>query len=230
MEATMKKYFVRIAMTFCLTAIFLPALAAEDGMPFPVIGEQLDHRPPEGWKLAWMSGKADGNYLIEYIPKEEDIHSWREGYLLIQRLSYPPKEALTELEKHKTRIADAALYEFIKQAKQACSGRHSGMEQRTNTFNGVYFAIGGGYCDRYGSAAPFGEGSIVAFAEGEKYLFRIQYGWRPQSTLEQTNNHIPWRISPDKAKQYLGAIKATSLCGGSGEPACRNYPSQLTKQ
>lgn len=200
------------------------AVSAEnDGVPFSVIGEQLDHRPPEGWKLAWMSGKADGSYIVEYIPDAEDINSWRVGYLAIERLEYPPTEVLKELEKHKTRVADVALYQLVKKAKETCGGQIAEMARRTNTFNGVYFAVSGGYCDRYGQAAPFGEGSFIAFAEGNSYLFRIQYGWRPKTAQDQENN-IPWRIAPQKATQYLEAIKATSLCGGLDQPACRTYP------
>lgn len=201
----------------------LAASAANDGVPFSVIGEQLDLRPPEGWKLAWMSGKADGSYIVEYIPEAEDIDSWRVGYLAIERLEYPPAEVLKELEKRKTRVADVALYQFAKKAKETCGGRHMEMAHRTNTFNGVYFAVGGGFCDRYGQAAPFGEGSFFAFAEGESYLFRIQYGWRPKTIQDQESN-VPWRIAPQKAAQYLEAIKATSLCGGLDQPECRTYP------
>jgi hypothetical protein len=202
-----------------LIALPLPASAAENGKPFPVVGEQLGHRPPEGWKLAWMSGNANGGYIAEYIPGAEDLNSWRDGYLSIERLAYPPAEVLKELEKHKTRTADVALYQFIEQAKKSCGGQHTQMSQRTNTFNGVYFAVGGGYCDRYGPAAPFGEGSFVAFVEGKSYLFRIQYGWRPRAARAKLENG-PWAISPQKATQYLEAIKATSLCGGSGQPVC----------
>jgi hypothetical protein len=212
-------------MRFLLLFVGMPlaASAADDGVPFSVVGEQLDHHPPEGWKLAWMNGKADGTYIAEYISEAEDINSWREGYLAIERLEYPPAEVLKEIEKRKSRVADVALYQLVRKAKETCGGQHVEMTQRTNTFNGVYFAVGGGYCDRYGKVAPFGEGSFVAFAEGKSYLFRIQYGWRPKSAQDQEGN-VPWRIAPQKAKQYLEAIKAMSLCGGLDQPACRTYP------
>lgn len=220
----MKKFSTALHFLLPLLAgVLHVASAADDGAPFSVIGEQLDHRPPDGWKLAWMSGKADGRYIVEYIPQEENINSWRDGYLAIERLAYPSAEVLKEIETHKTRIAAVALYQFIRKAKESCGGKHSEMAQRTNTFNGVYFAVGGGYCDRYGQAAPFGEGSFVAFAEGKDYLFRIQYGWRPKTIQDQENN-VPWRITPKTAEQYLGAIKATALCGGSNQRACKNYP------
>ena len=206
-----------------LTAMPLVVSAANEGAPFLIIGEQLDHRPPAGWKLAWMSGKADGSYIVEYISEDEDIKSWRKGYLAIERLEYPPPEVLQEIEKYKTRLADVALHQFVKRAKETCGGQHTEMVQRTSTFNGVYFAVGGGYCDRYGQAAPFGEGSFIAFAEGKNYFFRLQYGWRPK-TIEEQERNIPWRIDPQRASQYLEAIKETALCGGLDQPACRNLP------
>jgi len=221
---TWKKHSATVSFLLSLfTAMPLVVSAANEGAPFAVIGEQLDHRPPDGWKLAWMSGKADGSYIAEYIPEEEDIQSWREGYLAIERLEFPPADVLQEIEKYKTRLADVALHQFAKRAKETCGGQHAEMSQRTNTFNGVYFAISGGYCDRYGKAAPFGEGSFIAFAEGQNYFFRLQYGWRPKTIQEQQKN-VPWRIDPQKALQYLEAIRASSLCGGLDQPACRSYP------
>lgn len=199
------------------------AFATEDGLPFTVIGEQLIHPPPTGWKLAWMSGNANGSYVVEYIPEAEDINLWRGGYLAIERLAYPPAAVLKKIDEAKARLADVALFQFIKRAKETCGGQHSEMSQRTNVYNGVYMAVGGGFCDRYGPAAPFGEGSFLAFAEGKEYLFRIQYGWRPNS-LEEKSSNIPWRITRQRAEQYLEAIMASSLCGGLAQPTCRTTP------
>lgn len=50
-----------------------------------------------------MSGEAEGSYLAEYVPVTEEINLWREGYLAVERLKYPPAE---KLDKRKTRIAD----------------------------------------------------------------------------------------------------------------------------
>lgn len=194
--------------------------AAEDGVPFAVSGEQVEFHPPSGWKLAWMSGKGNGSYLAEYIPEKENVNEWREGYLAIERLEYPSNEVLREIENNKTRIADLGLIQFLKKAKETCGGQHAAMSQRTNIFNGVYFAVGGGYCDRYGPAAPFGEGAFVAFAEGKRYFFRIQYAWRPKSVDDQKVN-TPWRITPEKAKEYIESIKSMSLCGGDVQPVCK---------
>lgn len=209
-----------VAQLLFLAPLSAPAHAAEDGTPFAVSGEQLEFQPPGGWKLAWMSGKADGSYIAEYIPENEDINTWRDGYFAVQRYEYPSKEALKEIENNKSRFADFALIQYIKMAKNGCGGQHNAMSQRTNTFNGVYFAVGGGYCDRYGPAAPFGEGSFVAIAEGQRYFFKIQYGWRPKSINDQKVN-APWHLTPEKAKEYLESIKTISLCGSDGLPACK---------
>ena len=215
----------RKAVNFLVQLLFLASLplstiAAEDGALFVVKGEQMDYSPPSGWKLAWMNGKQDGEFVAEYIPENEDIFTWREGYLSVKRMAYPPVETLQKLKENKTRIADVALIQTINQAKELCGGHHTPMSQRTNTFNGVYFAVGGGYCDKYGPAAPYGEGSFVAFAEGKKFFFRIQYSWRPKSADEQKTN-LPWRISPEKAQEYLESIMAMRLCGGDGQPTCK---------
>lgn len=197
------------------------ALAAEAGAPFSATGEQLDVAPPNEWKLAWMDGRSDGSYLIEYIPGKEEIDSWRDGYLAIERLHYPPVEIRKEIENAKSSVSEVALFQFVQNAKKACSGRHEPMMQRVNSFNGIRFAVSGGFCDRYGPAAPYGEGAFIAFAEGKDYLFRIQYGWRPKS-IEEKKSNLPWRITPDKAEEYLGAIKAASLCAGPGQPGCKH--------
>ena len=216
-------------MKFLLPAISLSFLCAispyassaeEGGAPFTVMGERIDHPVPKGWKLAWMSGKPDGRFVVEYIPEIEQVDSWREGYLAIERLPYPAAEAMKEIESKKQTTSGLALSLYIQMAKERCGGKHESMSQRSNIFNGTYFSVGGGFCDKYGPSAPFGEGSFVAFAQGKDFLFRIQYGWRPKSAQE-LNMNLPWRIAPQIAKEYLEAIKASSLCAGIGQPECK---------
>ena len=216
-------------MKFLLPAISLSFLcaisphasyAAEGGTPFAVIGEQIDHPLPKGWKLAWMTGKPDGRFVVEYIPEAEQVDSWREGYLAIERLPYPPAEAMKEIENKKQTTSGVALSLYIQVAKESCVGKHESMSQRSNTINGTYFSVGGGFCDKYGPPAPFGEGAFVAFVQGKDFLFRIQYGWRPKSAEELSAN-LPWRITAQVAKEYLEAIKASSLCAGIGQPECK---------
>jgi hypothetical protein len=123
--------------TTCLLLLLLVtsdlALAAPaDEEPFAVVGEQLDHSPPLGWKRVWVSGESEGSYVVEYVPATEEINSWREGYLAIERLKYPPAEKLNEVEKRKTRIADVLAFGYGKEAKEKCGGRHFPMVQRAD--------------------------------------------------------------------------------------------------
>lgn len=192
----------------------------DQGKPFTVSGEQLQHPIPKGWKLAWMEGTPDGGYLAEYIPQADDINNWREGYLSIQRAAYPGAAVVEQIAKANAKVSDVALVQFMKMAADNCGGHHQAMSKGTNTFNGVHFAVSGGYCDKYGPAAPFGEGSVIAYVDGRDYLFRIQYSWRPKDEQAQKDN-LPWRIAPAVSTGYMLAIKESSLCGGGGgQPAC----------
>lgn len=191
--------------------------------PFRVVGEQIEYAVPAGWKLAWMEGKPDGSFFVEFIPKDETIEKWRGGYLLVQRLPYPNPDVLEKIKSIKSKIADVALFQFFEKANKACVGKNQLMSQRTNVFNSIYMAIGGGFCDRYAGAAPFGEGTVIAFAEGEDFLFQMQYGWRP-ANMQELNANLPWRINEEKIRPYLEAFKSSSLCGGSKQPFCKvNY-------
>jgi len=214
----MKSVFLTIPLLLLPGISPIVTFATEKGTPFRVIGEQLEHPIPKNWKLAWMDGKPDGRFVVEYIPENDDINTWRKGYLAIERLPYPSSEVMQQIEGN---ISEFALSRYIQLAKERCAGKHKAMSQRTNTFKNTLMSVGGGFCDKYGPAAPFGEGSFVAFVQGEDFLFRVQYGWRPDSTKE-LNANLPWRISRQAATQYLEAIKASSLCGGTGERECNN--------
>ena len=216
--------FASLFSSLLLGMLIMPTFAGEsDGKSFAVLGEQVDHQIPNGWKLAWMDGQVDGRYLMEFIPADEDIKAWRSGYLAIERIPLPSTEAMEEVRQMKTSLAEVGLHYFINQAESRCGGRHEEMSRRVNTFNGILFAVSGGFCSRYGATAPFGEGAFVAFLEGQQNIFRIQYAWRPASEADG-NLHLPWRISPDKAGAYLNAIKATTLCGAENQPVCQiNY-------
>lgn len=210
---------------FCLAlgaVCILPALGAaapDAGKPFAVHGERLTLPVPPQWKLAWMQGDGDGDYVAEYIPQDEDITSWRGGYLQISRAAYPGADVLAQLAKAKANIVDVALAQHIRTAASQCGGRHQAMPQHALTYSNVRFAVGGGFCDRYGPAAPLGEGAFMAFVEGKDYLFRIHYGWRP-ATQQEHDSNLPWRITPAASLRYLESIKAATLCGGDAQPAC----------
>lgn len=219
--AEYRRTILKIVYLVALLTLMTPAaFAATKWSPFRVSGEQLDFRVPDGWKLAWMSGKGDDQYLAEYLPVNENIDAWRGEYFSINRFRYPSQKIRDKIAALHSSVAAVALYQFIRKADATCGGIHVDMSQRIAMFNGVRFAVGGGYCSRYGSAAPFGEGSIVAFAEGEQYVFRVKYDWRPSSSDEQKED-LPWRNKIQKIKGYIESIKLMTLCGGKDEPVCK---------
>nr|WP_315201381.1 hypothetical protein [uncultured Albidiferax sp.] len=220
-----KSYALSVIYLVPVLAVLTPhtGYAAENAAPFLVVGEQLAHPPPEGWKRAWTGGQADGSYIVEFIPATENIDAWRQGYLAIERLEYPGKDVLQRLAERNMKVSDLALYQLTSKAKETCPGQHTAIEHKRYQSSGVSFAVGGGFCDLYGPAAPYGEGSVVAFAEGKNYLFRIQYGWRPQS-IQAREDNLPLRIPPKKLQEYLDAIRMSSLCGGPEQPVCKISP------
>lgn len=131
-----------------------------DGKSFSVTGEQVNHQIPEGWKLAWMSGNPDGRYFAEYIPSEEDIKTWRAGYLVIERIPMPSATLLEEIKKQNASLPEVLLHLFIDQAASSCGGKHEAMSRRVNFFNEIQFAVSGGFCEKYGAMAPYGEGAF----------------------------------------------------------------------
>ncbi|MDR1710139.1 MAG: hypothetical protein LBS70_10520 [Candidatus Accumulibacter sp.] len=219
---TFHKNILLAVALFSLSALSFSASSETSAVKrFAVVGEQVEHPIPKDWKFAWMDGNPEGSYIVEYIPEEEDINSWREGYLLIQRLPYPSKEIMAELAEKKVHVADVVIVNTQNSADKRCEGKFEKMSHRVNNFNGVYFSVSGSFCTKYGTAAPFGEGAFIAVAEGKDFLFLIQYGWRPKNADERDSN-LKWRITPEQATKYLGAIKATTLCGGTDEPECKH--------
>lgn len=213
----MKKILFAIAIVVVSTsASYADAL---EGTPFSVKGERLDVTPPNGWKVAWMKGDPNSEYFVEYIPENEDINSWKGGYLMVVRKPYPVPEIMKKIAEAKTRIADLAIINAINTATKNCPDNHEPTSQRTNTFNGVYFAVGGGYCSLGAENVPFGEGAFLAFVEGRDFLYTIQYGWRPQSEAEKRVS--PWGIEESKAKFYLESITSATLCDDS-KSNCKN--------
>lgn len=196
-----------------------PTPAAEAGAPFTVNGEQLALPIPKFWKLAWMEGAADADYVAEYIPEDEDINSWRGGYLQISRAAYPPADVLARLAEARVNISDMALAQHVSTAARHCGGRHEAMQAQALTYNGIRLALGGGFCDQYGPAAPFGEGAYIAFVEGKDYMFRLHYGWRPRTPAERAS-YLPWRLAPAADAYFQDALKAATLCGGKDQPPC----------
>lgn len=201
--------------------LILPSLvvATEDGLPFRVQGEQLDYVPPDGWKLAFMKRKADDGFFAEYIPNNDDIHTWKNGFLLVNRMF--GAEIIKEIRKTNKQAAEVAMSAYMELATKGCRGEVTPKAPISEMINGCLTVSGGFFCDGDESpTAPHGEGAFVSFIEGKDYLHRIQYSWRPQSKEELVINS-PWHIEPSKSQAYLNALKSVTLCGGANLPACK---------
>ncbi|MBA3023561.1 MAG: hypothetical protein FP821_06635 [Sideroxydans sp.] len=203
----MKHLFFLIVAAYLIT----PNSFAETGSePFSVKGERIDITPPAGWKLAWMKGKSDGEYLAEYIKDGEDVSSWKSGLLLIRRAPYPSVDIREQIYKLKAKVADVGLVQLANQTKQICKEKYVPTAQRVNTFGGLYFSVGGWYCGLAGPSIPYGEGSYVAFIEGKDFIHIIQYSWRPQTDVEVKAS--PWAIEEKTATAYLQSITSAVIC------------------
>jgi len=176
----------------------------------PSNGENLEIRPPAGWRLSYTTGDPESNYLVEFMPNSEDHDSWREGYMSVQRGAYTPIAG-----QH---LATQAVSGLIQAAQTKCAGHFSAMQQKETQTNGAYTTIGGGFCERYSSVAPYGEGSLTAVIEGKKNLFLVQFGWRPAT--ENDLKDYNWRIKPERLQQYLNLLNQATLCGGPSEIPC----------
>ena len=201
------------ALTLAATLIPMPDAHAAllEGNVFQPNGENLIIQPPAGWRLAYMNGDPNGDYVVEFMPQNESHDSWREGYMSVQRgaASVSPSVHLS------TQIVQRVL----QGAQNSCAGHFTPMKQKDSMTNGAYTSISGGFCDRYSAAAaPFGEGSLVAVIEGTKNLFLVQFGWRP-STPNELNGY-PLRITPQRLQVLLDQINRAMLCGGTDQLVC----------
>jgi len=193
-------------------SLSLSAVAGPKEAPAaPSNGENLVIQPPAGWRLAYMTGDPGSNYMVEFMPNGEDQDNWREGYMSVKRGAYTPVGG-----QH---LATQAVESLIQSAQSKCAGHFVVMKQKNTQTNGAYTSIGGGFCDRYGGVAPYGEGNLTAVVEGKKNLFMVQFGWRPAT--ESDLKDYSWRIQPERLQQYLNLINQANLCGGGNdEPAC----------
>ena len=185
-----------------------------------VKGDRVDLTPPAEWKLSWMQGTPDGEYLVEYIPQGDDISSWQHGYLMVERLPYPAG-ARESIKQAGATISAVALRQTTNMSSKWCQGNFVPTVQALNTFHRLQFAIGGGYCKLPNKMSRFGEGAFVAFIEGQDYLYKIQYGWRPQSKEEQDAS--PWGIDEATAKKYLESIKSAVICNDEHSDCTNHY-------
>lgn len=193
----------------------------------PITGERTEVTIPTGWRLAYAESGDNGSYLLEYLPAGETIDHWRGEYLLVGRYPYPAGSGKTDLKQPgAASIGDGAVAAIQKQAAATCrgQGRFTAMSHHWNVFNGFRFSVSGGFCTQMGTAAPFGEGAVIAFIEGNRYLHQVSFHWRPASAAQRAEREPYWWAEDGAVIRYLTTIKATQLCDGPDEPACSPLP------
>ncbi|WNH53475.1 hypothetical protein [Stenotrophomonas oahuensis] len=212
-------WFLLAAGMVALAAPGLARSADGDGTPFAVHGEQLQVAVPSGWKLAWMAGDRSGNgdVMQEYIPADQNIKNWRGQYLLVGRVPLPPAEVSKEVAAMGKTLPQMVSMVSQQEARKACGGTFTEIEPWSGAAAAGESTISGGFCDRFGPAAPFGEGALIGYLQGKQYVHRIEYHWRPASEGER-NAHLPTRVHPAQQQAWIDAIKATPLCGTAQVP------------
>jgi len=206
----MKKMLMLLLAQASLMVSLQAHAALLEGKVFTPNGENLVIQPPSGWRLAYMNGDPSGDYVVEFMPQNESHENWREGYMSVQRGA-----ADVSAGAH---MSTPLVQRILQGAQRNCSGHFTAMKQKDTMTNGAYTSISGGFCDRVGSTAPFGEGSVVAVVEGTRNLFLVQFGWRPATESELKN--YAWRITPQKLQQYLDLLNHATLCGGPDQLPC----------
>ncbi|MFJ3045254.1 hypothetical protein ACIPEN_05435 [Herbaspirillum chlorophenolicum] len=216
------KKLTSAAMAACMAlAALLPMRAGAElitGAVFQPKGENLMISPPPGWRMAYMDGRPDGDYVVDFLPPNEAHDSWREGYMGVQRRSFPDSALLDNIKARNLNVPQVAIAEIMQGAQRNCPGRFQPMGQKNTVTNGIPTSVSGGFCDRAGAAAPYGEGSVVAVFQGQERLFVVQFGWRPATQNEL--KEYGWRITPAKLQQYLDLLNGATLCGGADEGPC----------
>lgn len=200
------------ALLLLLASLIMPVssgAALLEGRLFQPNGENLVIHPPAGWRLAYMNGDPNGDYVVEFMPYNESHEDWREGYMSVQRSAAEVSVG--------ARSSTQLVQRVLQGMQRDCAGRFTAMKQKDGVTNGAYNSISGGFCDRW-SGAPFGEGSLIAVIEGKKNLFLVQFGWRPATENELKGYTM--RITPQKLQQYLNLLNLATLCGGPNQLVC----------
>ncbi|MFL9925809.1 hypothetical protein PQR62_16125 [Herbaspirillum lusitanum] len=207
-------------------AVMLAALLASanvsaellEGSVFQPNGENLIIQTPPNWRMAYMNGDPGSDYVVEFLPPNEAHDSWREGYMSVQRRTLPGSALMDGIRARQLTLSSVAVGEVLQNVQRNCAGKFMQMRQKDTLTGSAPTSISGGFCDRYGAAAPYGEGSVFAVVEGKKSLFVVQFGWRPATQDE--NKQFGYRISPERLQVYLDLLNRAVLCGADDEPAC----------
>ncbi|MBG7618604.1 hypothetical protein I5R65_03940 [Herbaspirillum sp. AP02] len=214
---------IRHLLATCAALLMLtpmPSHAEAEGRLFQPVGENLMIAPPPGWRLAYMNGDPEGDYMVDFLPANEAHDSWREGYMGVQRRSFPDAGLLANIRARNLSVPQVALSEVMQGAQRNCPGRFVPMSQKDGSTNNIPLSVSGGFCDRVGPSAPYGEGTVLAVYQGKERLFVVQFSWRPPT--ENALKQYPYRISPAGLQQFLDLLNAATLCGGPDEGKCPN--------
>lgn len=193
------------------------AQAYLEGAVFQPQGENLMISKPAGWRLAYMNGDPQDDYVVEFMPANEAHDNWREGYMAVQRRTMPDKALQDGIKARLMTVSQVLVSQVMQNAQRACPGRFVPMRQKDSMTNGIPTSVSGGYCDR-ASGAPYGEGSVVAAFQGKERMFVVQFSWRPATAGEAKDS--PFRITSAKLQQYLDLLNGANLCGGPDEVKC----------
>lgn len=209
-----------LAAACMAAAALLPAQARAEaeGAVFQPNGENLMISPPAGWRMAFMDGDPDGDYVVDFLPANEAHDSWREGYMGIQRRSFPDSGLVSNIMARNLTVAQVAMTEVMQSAQRNCPGRFVPMKQKDSVTNNMPTSVSGGFCDRAGAAAPYGEGTLLSVYQGRERLFVVQFSWRPSTQNEL--KEYGYRITPARLQQFLDLMNGASLCGGKDEGPC----------
>ena len=188
------------------------------GRVFQPQGENLMISSPSGWRMAYMNGDPTSDYVIEFLPPNEALDSWREGYMSVQRRTFPDSALLNNIKARNLTVSAVAMNQVMQNVQSNCPGRFIPMRQKDSFTNGIPTSVSGGFCDRVGMTAPYGEGSVVGIFQGKERMFVVQFGWRPATESEWKDQ--TFRITPAKLQTYLDLLNSATLCGGADEPAC----------
>jgi len=217
-----KRFSGLLAGALSLLLVLPPPLAQAEaeGRLFQPTGENLMIAPPAGWRLAYMDGDPEGDYVVDFLPKNEAHDSWREGYMSVQRRTFPEAALRDNIRARNLTMPQVAISEVMQIAQRKCPGRFVPMGQKDSLTNNIPTSVSGGFCDRLGPSAPYGEGSVMAVFEGKERLFVVQFSWRPST--ENELKQFAYRISPERLQQFLDLLNAATLCGGPDEGRCPN--------
>lgn len=218
MRMSLKNVTGMVAATLAAVAMVPAHADFITGRVFQPQGENLMISPPAGWRMAYMNGDPTGDYVIEFLPPNEALDSWREGYMSVQRRTFPDSALMSNIKARNLTVGSVAIGQIMQNVQSNCPGRFMPMRQKDSFTNAIPTSVSGGFCDRVGTTAPYGEGSVVAAFQGKEKVFVVQFGWRPATANEWQDQ--AFRITPAKLQTYLDLLNNATLCGGADEPAC----------